>query len=893
MASLAGARRPAPLRLPRLALAVPGETALVVALCAVALVAHGLNMFNFPAYARFDDEGIYAAQAWAVLHVQKLAFYTYFYDHAPAGWIFLAAWMGLTGGPFTFGNPVDSGRVFVLLLHLAMVPLLYRIARKLDCPPPAAALVAGLFSLSPLAIYYQRLVLLDNIMLFWVLLSLDLLLDGWGRLSRIVLSGVCFGIALLSKETAVFLAPAMLFVALQQRWRHQGRFGVGGWLLATGLVVSFYPLYAAFKEELLPAGSSLAFQIFNITPEREHVSLVEALQWQASRKGGGMLNLDNQFWQLVRTSWLPHDAVLVGAGAVAVGLNLLRGLRDRRAMAAGLFGGLLLFYLARGGLVFDFYVIGIIPFLCLNLGVLVAPLLRRLPLPAGGTIVVVALGVLTWQQWAIGRLPELYTEDPGQAQRQAIPWIKQHLPAQSAIIIYDTPWVELQTAGPTGPAFPRAHSHWKVALDPAIRSGVFLDDWRTVDYLLTTSAQVMPQAFKDVGNVVADQALQNASLVRRWEADGESVELWKVNRPGATEAALLAAAQAHLTARFERQGAMVRPDGTVASESQAYAMLRAVWSNDRAAFDRTWGWTQANLLNGKGLLSWLWKDGRVVDAHAAADADTDTALALLMAGKRWNDPALVEAGQRMVRAIWANEVVTVAERPHLVAGDWATEGPVVAVNPSYFSPYAYRIFKEADPEHDWYTLLDSGYDVLFASSRATLGAERSAGLPPDWVGLDRATGEPRPLRLESDDTTGYGFDAARTYWRVALDQRWTGDGRAQAFLSQAGFLRDEVEHKGEVSAVYARDGTIEERTPSVVGQAGALAALLTLDPAQAHRLYTSRFVGGAVYVPNGPDGAGGQRQRAYWTNPDDLYAQDWGWFATALYADALPNLWNA
>ena len=74
---------------------------------------------------------------------------------------------------------------------------------------------------------------------------------------------------------------------------------------------------------------------------------------------------------------------------------------------------------------------------------------------------------------------------------------------------------------------------------------------------------------------------------------------------------------------------------------------------------------------------------------------------------------------------------------------------------------------------------------------------------------------------------------------------------------------------------------------------GALAALLTLDPAQAHRLYTSRFVGGAVYVPNGPDGAGGQRQRAYWTNPDDLYAQDWGWFATALYADALPNLWNA
>ena len=27
-------------------------------------------------------------------------------------------------------------------------------------------------------------------------------------------------------------------------------------------------------------------------------------------------------------------------------------------------------------------------------------------------------------------------------------------------------------------------------------------------------------------------------------------------------------------------------------------------------------------------------------------------------------------------------------------------------------------------------------------------------------------------------------------------------------------------------------------------------------------------------------------------NADDLYAQEWAWFAIALYADALPNLWT-
>ena len=146
-------------------------------------MAHGLNMFNFPAFAFKDDEGIYAAQAWAVLRQGRLAPYTYFYDHAPAGWILLAGWMGLTGGPHTFGSAIDSGRVLMLLLHLAMVPLLYRVARKLGCRPPAPCWRSSCSPLSPLAIFYQRLLLLDNIMLFWVLLSLDLLLDGWGRLS--------------------------------------------------------------------------------------------------------------------------------------------------------------------------------------------------------------------------------------------------------------------------------------------------------------------------------------------------------------------------------------------------------------------------------------------------------------------------------------------------------------------------------------------------------------------------------------------------------------------------------------------------------------------------------------------------------------------------------------
>ncbi len=353
---------------------------------------------------------------------------------------------------------------------------------------------------------------------------------------------------------------------------------------------------------------------------------------------------------------------------------------------------------------------------------------------------------------------------------------------------------------------------------------------------------------------------------------------------------MLARSGRYLSRQFERNGAFVDAEGRVTSEAQSYALLRAVWSDDRALFDRGLAWTRAHLMRPDGLPSWLWQ-GRVVDTNTASDADVDIALALLMAGRRWDAPTLVEEGRRMVGAIWEREVAVVSGTPYMTAGDWAVEGPVLALNPSYFAPYAYQVFAEVDPEHDWTALVDSSYRVLFDAARASFGADRSAGLPPDWVGLDRRTGALVPLELPGMATTRYGYDAARSYWRVSLHRLWNGDGRAWAFLQQAGFLRDEVTRvlgdgvtrKGFASAVYERDGTVAEAPPSVVGAAGALSALLALDEPAAHLLYAGQLVGGASHVDGG----------TYWGDPLDLYAQEWGWFATALYADALPDLWRA
>jgi len=211
--------------------------------------------------------------------------------------------------------------------------------------------------------------------------------------------------------------------------------------------------------------------------------------------------------------------------------------------------------------------------------------------------------------------------------------------------------------------------------------------------------------------------------------------------------ALLTAAWSGYKHRF------IQPDGRVidfqrdqvtSSEGQSYAMLRAVWMDDRPTLDLTWRWTQDNLGDPThSRIGWLWgkaPDGswRLLDANSASDADEDIALALLFAAHRWSStyrPAAIALLDR----IWSEEVATVAGDPYLTAGNWgpgAAGGPVL--NPSYFAPYEYRIFAQEDRAHPWGELIDTSYSALQACTEAPL--DRGAGrLPPNWCALDVAS----------------------------------------------------------------------------------------------------------------------------------------------------------
>src|SRR6185312_15119320 len=184
------------------------ERVLLLASMIVGAISHGYHIFLYPLY--ITDEGIYMERAWSVLREGALSPYTYYYDHAPAGWLLIDAWVFLLPRQFeTFGNAINTGRVLMLLVHVGSTFLLFQITRRLSGSTIAAVVACFFFNVSPLAIFYQRQVLLDNLMVFWVLLSLYLVTNDDQSILTPLFSGLAIGISVLTKENAIFFLPVL------------------------------------------------------------------------------------------------------------------------------------------------------------------------------------------------------------------------------------------------------------------------------------------------------------------------------------------------------------------------------------------------------------------------------------------------------------------------------------------------------------------------------------------------------------------------------------------------------------------------------------------------------------------------------------------------------------
>jgi 4-amino-4-deoxy-L-arabinose transferase-like glycosyltransferase len=499
---------------------------------------HGWHLFVYP--LAITDEGIYLEQAWSVLREGRLSPYTYFYDHAPAGWLTIAAWVAILPHQFeTFGNAINTGRVLMLIAHIASTFLLFETTYRLSKSTMAAVIATFLFNFSPLAVFYQREVLLDNLMVFWVLLSLYLATSERRQVLMPLFSGLALGIGVLTKENAIFFIPSIAYLIYRNvRPRRSYRFGLGFWAFTLFAFVSFYLLYATLKNELLP--SHLDFDLNN--PPADHVSLLYEMWYQVHRSQGSIFDTHSLFWQFSLGTWLPKDTFILAVGSIATLINLYVGWRNRSRdpgtlVAAGLAAGYA-FYLLRGSVMLVFYVVPLLPFYAMSIGILASRLLDRF-VGSGETSLRSAAAqaalVATW--FAVLLLPfggyffvhdqygkvvphDLYKLPQTFMEAEQLAFVRQNIPPTANVIIDDELWVDLHDVQPY---YVNAHSHWKAASDPAIRDKLFQQNWQNIDYIVMSNQMLQAMQQNGPGEGYILEALSHAKQI--WDLKRGNVEL--------------------------------------------------------------------------------------------------------------------------------------------------------------------------------------------------------------------------------------------------------------------------------------------------------------------------------------------------------------------------------
>ena len=884
----------------------------------VSVLFTGFNMFNFPNYEQ--DEGTYMGSAWAMFEQGKLSNYTYTYDHPLLGWFQIGAFSELVGGFLAFGSSINTGRVFMLAVAVLSTLLVFSILRRASVRATAALFGAVVFAVSPLGVGLHRQVWLDNLMTLWLLVSLYALIAANGRLWRIVVSALAFGLAFWSKEIAVVFLPGMFYLTYVVAHPAHRRFAFTLWGVATAAAMSFFFLLATLKDELLPPG------VLWSSPE-PHVSLIETFGYQFSRGGNGPFFSPESDFRTYFGQWIDADPFIMLGGLAAAGIGLLFFRRDKFFFGVSLLTLSFMLLLGRGGVVLYFYVIPLLALLALALGLLAghvmgalgamgsmgAKRLGAVRLRPGLAKYPAALAILGLTAFlGVGAVPANYvnfTGDSTSSQNAATRWVAENLPNESVLLMDAYPWADLRAEELVGDKpFENAHYALAALQDPAVLSET-LQGPGDIDYFLYSPQNSEEFSWIDgqlneIDLPLINEARESSNSIRTFTSPDWEMELLRVRNLHQIEAPdnpMLSNTWEGYKEHFIEDGRVIDPKANqTTSEGQAYAMLLAVYMDDREAFDEIWGWTQENLQSSaNSLLSWKYGElsngtQGVTDPSTATDADTDAALALLLAARQFDAPGYEEEALTILTDVWEEETTVVGSdlagyKRVAVAGDWARgdgTGTVArpVVNPSYLSPYAYKIFAEADPEHPWDDVVDSSYEILQdIQSSPELGGE--AGVVSNWVALDPATVEPVPANLEGLQADEFSFDASRVPWRIGIDYLWFQDDRALDVLENLSLPREEIESEGRLFASHALDGEPTVDYEATSAYAGVLPGLLVGgDPAVAHQVFAEQILGA---YNNGPGKAD-----AYWgEDPDDYYNQNIAWFATAVMDGSMGNLY--
>ncbi|MBO0819304.1 MAG: hypothetical protein J2P26_00480 [Nocardiopsaceae bacterium] len=480
---------------------------------AVVGAAMAWNLQGYPGRVN-NDEGTYMARAWAMLYTHHLSNYTYFWDHPFLSWATIAGWIRLTDGFAWVSRSLMIGRDLMWAVTMITGVLVFVLARRLGMSRAAGAAAVLLFGLSPLAIWYHRLVFLDNFSTMWVLAAFAAAATWRRSLAAVTGSAIFFAAATWSKETVALLLPALLWLLAQ----HTPRRARVKYLLIFGVVyaglIGLWPLLAAVKGELLPGTG--------------HVSMLGETFYQlSSRPGTGtILHYRSATW-VQASLWVNLDHWLTYAGTAAMAPALL--VRRYRALAVAI--GIQLLYLIKGGYVPYAFVTAMIPFWALLLTGLPDSLWRagrdgrgwalvgrwalRVPVIAAAAVAV----TLVLPQW-LGSLRSDDSVNGFTTQDESVAWVRQHVPAGDIVVCDDYPWVDIKMHTRARPL-----SLWQIDSDPSV-SRMLPKGYQNISYLvLDPSSPLMFAAMP--GRPTLREAIKHSVVVKRFG----TIRVYKVRLP--------------------------------------------------------------------------------------------------------------------------------------------------------------------------------------------------------------------------------------------------------------------------------------------------------------------------------------------------------------------------
>ena len=438
-------------------------------------VAHSLNLAGWPRY--WDDEGTYYSQAWSVQHLGSLSPYTYWYDHPPVGWLQMAlfTWIpDLFGG--SANSSVLSGRIVMVAYTVVTALLVYLLARRLGMPLGWAVLAMLFWALNPLVLFMGRQVFLDNVALPWLVGAFVLVLGRRKHLGAHMAAGLCFGVAVLSKETTLMFAPALLVALWQSAYRPTRAFAMMGFSTIVAAAGTLYLLFAAIRSELFPGP--------------DHVSLWDAVAFQFMNRAssGSILDPSGPEGGAYTTfqSWLSHDGGVLLLGGVAAAVLALAVRRLRAVAIAVLIAALVA--LRPEGYLPQMYVVAMLPFCALAvIGLLHTgwAWLRRLGnrpvrLVASGVMLAgLVAAALPFAEWRYN-YEAAWTEDTNDVHAQALAYVAREIPRDATVVADNSYWNDLVDVG-----WDRDEAVWfyKADSDDAITEELG-GDYEGIDYVV-------------------------------------------------------------------------------------------------------------------------------------------------------------------------------------------------------------------------------------------------------------------------------------------------------------------------------------------------------------------------------------------------------------------------